>query len=344
MRILDSLGSARRRGGLRGSAGTSTSPRTGRHRIRTTSTCRRARRLALGLHGEVPRDRGQRAARRAAAAAHRGGDGSGAGRGACSPRRRSRRRTPIARWRRNTAACSVYDKAHDYLRTRPEARPEGRHDARRAWRGRGAMPGSRISAMGDAHRAIYYAPKSAAARNTLGTLFQALGRRAEARTQYERASSSTRWPATPTTTSATAGFSRATRRGPCRPAAARCRSTRSRRSRTTTPAWPTPWPATWPPRAQSFAHAGTRRGRVQQRHREPGGAAVGRRVEGLPRRARGRPEPALGRRARAPGTEHEERRHAVSTATATMHAELRSVRRRRERWPRPACRTNSCCS
>ena len=41
--------------------------------------------------------------------------------------------------------------------------------------------------MGDASRAIYYAPGSAAARNTLGTLFQAMGRRAEARTQYELA-------------------------------------------------------------------------------------------------------------------------------------------------------------
>jgi Flp pilus assembly protein TadD len=39
--------------------------------------------------------------------------------------------------------------------------------------------------VGDAYRAIYYAPKSAAARNTLGTLFQAMGRRAEARAQYE---------------------------------------------------------------------------------------------------------------------------------------------------------------
>jgi Flp pilus assembly protein TadD len=41
--------------------------------------------------------------------------------------------------------------------------------------------------VGDAYRAIYYAPKSAATRNTLGTLFQAMGRRAEARTQYEMA-------------------------------------------------------------------------------------------------------------------------------------------------------------
>lgn len=39
----------------------------------------------------------------------------------------------------------------------------------------------------DAHRAVYYASRSAAARNTLGTLFQALGLTAEARRAYEAA-------------------------------------------------------------------------------------------------------------------------------------------------------------
>ena len=42
-------------------------------------------------------------------------------------------------------------------------------------------------ALSDAHRAVYYSPASAAAHNTLGTVFQALGRRSEARQQYERA-------------------------------------------------------------------------------------------------------------------------------------------------------------
>jgi Flp pilus assembly protein TadD len=58
------------------------------------------------------------------------------------------------------------------------------HDAlARVWRDAGFAH----LAVGDSYRAIYYAPKSAAARNTLGTLFQAMGRRAEARTQYELA-------------------------------------------------------------------------------------------------------------------------------------------------------------
>jgi Flp pilus assembly protein TadD len=41
--------------------------------------------------------------------------------------------------------------------------------------------------LADAHRAVYYAPRSPAARNTLGTLFQALGLTAEARRAYEAA-------------------------------------------------------------------------------------------------------------------------------------------------------------
>lgn len=41
--------------------------------------------------------------------------------------------------------------------------------------------------IGDAHRAVYYAPQSAEAENTLGTLLQALGEPADARHAYERA-------------------------------------------------------------------------------------------------------------------------------------------------------------
>jgi Tfp pilus assembly protein PilF len=41
-------------------------------------------------------------------------------------------------------------------------------------------------ALPDATRAVYYAPDSPIVHNTLGTVFQALGRRAEARAQYER--------------------------------------------------------------------------------------------------------------------------------------------------------------
>jgi tetratricopeptide (TPR) repeat protein len=78
----------------------------------------------------------------------------------------------------------VYDKAQEYLSRALTFDPKDAmtHDAlARTWRDSG-FPHLGV---GDSYRAIYYAPKSAAARNTLGTLFQAMGRRAEARTQYE---------------------------------------------------------------------------------------------------------------------------------------------------------------
>ncbi len=56
-----------------------------------------------------------------------------------------------------------------------------------AWRGSGATGDSRISRWPDASRAVYYAPDSPVVHNTLGTVLQALGRRAEARAQYEKA-------------------------------------------------------------------------------------------------------------------------------------------------------------
>jgi tetratricopeptide (TPR) repeat protein len=43
-------------------------------------------------------------------------------------------------------------------------------------------------ALGDAYRAVAYAPRSAAAHNTLGTVLQALGNRRHAQRSYERAS------------------------------------------------------------------------------------------------------------------------------------------------------------
>jgi Flp pilus assembly protein TadD len=80
----------------------------------------------------------------------------------------------------------VYDKAQDYL-TRAlkfDSKDGQTHEAlARVWRDAG-FPHLGV---GDAYRAIYYAPRSASARNTLGTLFQAMGRRAEARTEYQRA-------------------------------------------------------------------------------------------------------------------------------------------------------------
>jgi len=81
----------------------------------------------------------------------------------------------------------VYDRAHDYLARALKLDPKDAmtHDVlARTWRDAGFPH----LGMGDVYRAIYYAPKSAAPRNTLGTLFQAMGRRAEARTQYEHAS------------------------------------------------------------------------------------------------------------------------------------------------------------
>ena len=42
-------------------------------------------------------------------------------------------------------------------------------------------------ALGDAHRAVYFAPASAAFRNTLGTVMQALGLHEDARAAYEQA-------------------------------------------------------------------------------------------------------------------------------------------------------------
>ena len=78
----------------------------------------------------------------------------------------------------------VYDKAHEYLTRalRLDSKDALTHDAlARVWRDAG-LPHLGV---GDVSRAIYYAPRSAAPRNTLGTLFQAMGRRAEARTQYE---------------------------------------------------------------------------------------------------------------------------------------------------------------
>lgn len=41
--------------------------------------------------------------------------------------------------------------------------------------------------LADAHRAVFFAPASPVAHNTLGTMFQALGRRADARREYEKA-------------------------------------------------------------------------------------------------------------------------------------------------------------
>lgn len=79
----------------------------------------------------------------------------------------------------------IADRADQYLQQALTVDP---HDAAtydalaRLWRD-GGVPGL---ALGDAYRAVYHAPSSPVARNTLGTVLQALGRRKEARQQYER--------------------------------------------------------------------------------------------------------------------------------------------------------------
>ena len=83
-------------------------------------------------------------------------------------------------------AAGVLDLAHQSLSQAVKLDPS---DARafdslaRIWRDWG-FPGN---GLGDVSRALYYAPKSPEAHNTLGTLLQALGRLPEARAAYSKA-------------------------------------------------------------------------------------------------------------------------------------------------------------
>lgn len=80
----------------------------------------------------------------------------------------------------------VFDKAHNYLNKALLLDPRGAatHDAlARLWRDSG-LP---HLGLGDAHRAVFYAPSSPIAHNTLGTVLQALGQRDHARAEYQRA-------------------------------------------------------------------------------------------------------------------------------------------------------------
>jgi len=84
------------------------------------------------------------------------------------------------------ARNGVFDLAHQYLTNavKNDPRDAANYEAlARLWRD-AHVP---HLGMSDAQRAVYYAPEWAVAHNTLGTMFQALGRRAEARVEYERA-------------------------------------------------------------------------------------------------------------------------------------------------------------
>jgi tetratricopeptide (TPR) repeat protein len=82
--------------------------------------------------------------------------------------------------------AGVRDKAFDYLSegVRRDPTDPALHDAlARAWRDWGFAE----RGLSAAHRAVYYAPQSAEARNTLGTVLWALGQRHEARLAFEQA-------------------------------------------------------------------------------------------------------------------------------------------------------------
>ena len=81
---------------------------------------------------------------------------------------------------------NVFDKAHTYLSKALILAPDDAVtlDAMaRLWRDAG-LPGLALS---DAHRAVYFAPSSPEAHNTLGTVLQALGQRRMAQQEYARA-------------------------------------------------------------------------------------------------------------------------------------------------------------
>jgi Flp pilus assembly protein TadD len=87
---------------------------------------------------------------------------------------------------REYSRLRIVDRAHDYLykALAQDRRDWATYDAlARVWRD----SGSPNLALSDAHRAVYYAPTSPVARNTLGTILQALGLKKGAREQYEHA-------------------------------------------------------------------------------------------------------------------------------------------------------------
>src|SRR5688572_5291659 len=87
---------------------------------------------------------------------------------------------------REYSRLHIVDRAHDYLNKALalDRRDSATYDTlARVWRDSGAPN----LALGDAHRAVYFAPASPVARNTLGTILQAMGLKQGAREQYEHA-------------------------------------------------------------------------------------------------------------------------------------------------------------
>jgi tetratricopeptide (TPR) repeat protein len=80
----------------------------------------------------------------------------------------------------------ILDQAHEYFTRAVKADPADAvsyEGLARIWRDWGTPQ----LGLGDAHRAVHYAPESPSAANTLGTLLQSLGYMAEAKEQYRRA-------------------------------------------------------------------------------------------------------------------------------------------------------------
>ena len=80
----------------------------------------------------------------------------------------------------------IRDKAMEYFSRALDKTPKyaAAFDGRaRIWRDWGLM----TLAVSDAHRAVYFAPRSAAAHNTLGTVLQGMGRNVDAAEAYARA-------------------------------------------------------------------------------------------------------------------------------------------------------------
>jgi len=80
----------------------------------------------------------------------------------------------------------VSDQAHEHLTAAVKLEPRDAaswDQMARIWRDWGFAH----LGLSDAHRAVYYAPASPVAHNTLGTILHALGRRNEARIEFERA-------------------------------------------------------------------------------------------------------------------------------------------------------------